>query len=684
MATIQGVYLALFGRPADPLGLAFFNAATSNGANLTAIGDLAATAEYQTRFTGQSNAQIVTSIFQSLFNREPDLPGLTFFVNALNNKTLNINNIAIAIYDGAQGADKTIRDLKEAAANAFTTAVDTVAEINGYSGAAAAAAGRAFIAGVTTTAPTADAVNAAVLTATTTQQATNGTLTIGTDTLTANVFEAPSVVSNASNNTATLGSTDTLTGNGTNPTLNVGVLTQTTFTAPTLKGIETINLVGVNGGTLDLRNATGERNINASNVTGDTTVRSITLEAGTNGTKLSVNRDTFGGVTNNTFFGFDGASLAGTSDAVTLTLTQSGGAQLFSSNASTLETVNVISNGDDKNGNALGNSLAGAKTLNVEGAGRLTIASLADSVETVDGSKTTNGLRFTTTATSALKTGTGGDGADIFNVSAANTDVTLSLGKGNDIAIFGTTLTAADKADGGDGTDTIVISNVTPAAAVDAKNFETLQIGLSGAGAGSAAGGTYDVSKLTGSTIATVVVKNEVNAFTVDKVASGTKIVLNSTDNADGATTIGNMTVNVNGATAAVATQDVLNIDIGRATTTVNQGLGAIAAGTITANGVETFNINSSGTNSANSINNLVSTTLTKIVVAGDDALTFVAGGIGGNTISEFDASAATGNILFFSGNGIGGATNTGVTIKGGSGNDDLGGGNNNDVISGG
>ncbi len=41
MATIQGVYVALFGRPADPTGLSFFNAATSNGANLNAIGNLA-------------------------------------------------------------------------------------------------------------------------------------------------------------------------------------------------------------------------------------------------------------------------------------------------------------------------------------------------------------------------------------------------------------------------------------------------------------------------------------------------------------------------------------------------------------------------------------------------------------------------------------------------------------------
>ncbi len=102
MATIQGVYLALFGRPADPLGLAFFNSATSNGADLRAIGPLQSSAEYQTRFAGQSNVQIINSIYQSLFNRAADLPGLTFFSNALANGTLTINNIAIAILDGAR------------------------------------------------------------------------------------------------------------------------------------------------------------------------------------------------------------------------------------------------------------------------------------------------------------------------------------------------------------------------------------------------------------------------------------------------------------------------------------------------------------------------------------------------------------------------------------------------------
>jgi len=56
MATIQGVYVALFGRPADPAGLAYFNGVTNNGADLTQIGALASTQEYQDRFAGQTAA----------------------------------------------------------------------------------------------------------------------------------------------------------------------------------------------------------------------------------------------------------------------------------------------------------------------------------------------------------------------------------------------------------------------------------------------------------------------------------------------------------------------------------------------------------------------------------------------------------------------------------------------------
>ncbi len=268
MATIQGVYLALFGRPADPLGLAFFNSATSNGADLRAIGPLQSSAEYQTRFAGQSNVQIINSIYQSLFNRAADLPGLTFYSNALANGTLNINNIAIAILDGAQGADRTILDLKLAAANAFTTAVDTAAEVTGYSGTAAAASAQAFIAGVTTTAPTAAQIDAAVAAAVDANVNPVRTLTEGIDIVSGNVFNAPrGFTPGGTDQVNTLNDDDVLTGTGTNPTLNFTFVndadTGDLNIAPRLTGIQTVNVnvrTDLNS-TLDLQDATGVKNV---------------------------------------------------------------------------------------------------------------------------------------------------------------------------------------------------------------------------------------------------------------------------------------------------------------------------------------------------------------------------------------------------------------------------------------
>lgn len=134
MATIQGVYLALFGRPADPSGLTYFNGVTSNGANLAGIADLSNTNEYKGRFTGKTDTEIVNTIFQSLFGRTGDPDGVAFFVGELAAGRQTINTIAINILDGAKGADKTLVDKKLVAADLFTTAIDTPAEEAAYNG----------------------------------------------------------------------------------------------------------------------------------------------------------------------------------------------------------------------------------------------------------------------------------------------------------------------------------------------------------------------------------------------------------------------------------------------------------------------------------------------------------------------------------------------------------------------
>jgi Ca2+-binding RTX toxin-like protein len=184
MASIQGIYIALFGRPADPLGLAYFNEETDNGANLTAIGDLAASAEYQDRFEGQNNVQIVNSIYQSLFGRTADAAGLAYFVAELQSGRQNINTIAINILDGAQGDDLATVNNKITAANAFTAAIDTGDEIAGYNGNDAAEQGRLFLQGITAdtaTIPDAAATDAAVAAAVD----AGGNTVAGTFTLTA-------------------------------------------------------------------------------------------------------------------------------------------------------------------------------------------------------------------------------------------------------------------------------------------------------------------------------------------------------------------------------------------------------------------------------------------------------------------------------------------------------------------
>ena len=150
MATLPGIYLALFGRPADPLGLAFFNAQTNGGQDLTSIGSLSGTAEYQGRFEGMSKSDVINSIYVSLFGRSADDAGLNFFVQEWDAGRQDINSIAINILDGAKGDDLTIINNKLTASLNFTAHLDMQAEVDAYKGDFAAETGRDFLDGITT------------------------------------------------------------------------------------------------------------------------------------------------------------------------------------------------------------------------------------------------------------------------------------------------------------------------------------------------------------------------------------------------------------------------------------------------------------------------------------------------------------------------------------------------------
>ena len=444
MATIQGVYVALFGRPADPTGLAYFNTVTNNGANLNAIGNLASTAEYQSRFTGLNNIQIINSIYQSLFGRDADLTGLNFFSNALANGSLNINNIAIAILDGAQGNDRTISNNKIAAADLYTKALDTGSEVVAYSGLAAAAQGRAFVSGVSTTVPTAAAVDTAVA-AMVTASTSGGTGSAGVTIALATTTDAVSPTSadtkfkSTDGNDTILGTTklaDTSVidgGNGTD-TLSANLADSATAIAPVLKSVENVVLgtqgtgnLAATGFAFDANNATGVQNLS---------VKTVTLDNGIGGVLNNVNKATV--VTLDTVNAATGgaASLTagykdatGSTDAATIALSKVGTTTgALTVKATGIENLTVQSGGaaaTDTNKivldvtDAVNVKFTGANALTVSDGGTLT------KVKAFDASGMTGVLDLTLTgAHTGGTTITTGTAADKITLTAStNSDV---------------------------------------------------------------------------------------------------------------------------------------------------------------------------------------------------------------------------------------------------------------------
>jgi len=447
MASIQGVYVALFGRPADPTGLAYFNAATQNGQNLTAIGDLASTAEYKTRFENKDNNQIVASIYQSLFNRDPDADGLNFFVNALNTGALNINNIAIAILDGAQGSDKTIVDAKIASANAFTTALDTPVEVAAYAGKAGIDAGVAFLTGITTTAKTAADADAAVKTLVDAGNAGNAVaVAIGTEVTVGDV--GSTTQSSDKNDTITYAtiaavSTAAAKANGGFGTDTVIIKTAasgvaaTYIATPELTSVEKLYLTAAGDAaanfsgaiTLDLSKSTSVKEVwNDASTDGDTAGNgAVTLTNVALGTTVGL-KGTVTGATSVSFKDVDGSSDAAT---VTFDGAKVTGATSFAG----IEVLNISSTGASSVTN-----LFGAKEIKISGSGEFTnIAVAAGDTTTVTNSSTAS-VAIDLSSANKLATYTGSAAVDkvTLDTDGLTANVAINTGAGNDIISVGT------------------------------------------------------------------------------------------------------------------------------------------------------------------------------------------------------------------------------------------------------
>ena len=147
---VQSIYVAYFGRPADPDGLAYFQKQFQDANAPTTIAELIR--EYSTNaqvkdlvdFFGkseESNAlyngttdEFIAAIYQNLFNRAPDVEGGKFWANLIDRNVITKGNAAITILIGAQTTDMDTISKKIGVANYFTTSVSDSDKKNAYSG----------------------------------------------------------------------------------------------------------------------------------------------------------------------------------------------------------------------------------------------------------------------------------------------------------------------------------------------------------------------------------------------------------------------------------------------------------------------------------------------------------------------------------------------------------------------
>jgi len=170
---VQQLYVSFFGRPADPTGLANFEAALA-GANAPEdaqslvlaystnttvkqlIDSFGTSKESMALYGSGSTTDFVTAIFNNVLDRPPQSGGLSFWVNAIDSGSATRGNAALGILAGAL-ANQTAQGLLDAqliqnriaAATTFTTDIQTPAELRGYAGAAAAQTARTLLANVT-------------------------------------------------------------------------------------------------------------------------------------------------------------------------------------------------------------------------------------------------------------------------------------------------------------------------------------------------------------------------------------------------------------------------------------------------------------------------------------------------------------------------------------------------------
>lgn len=357
---------------------------------------------------------------------------------------------------------------------------------------------------VTKDAATKDAVIAAIKSG-----ADTAPLTVNTDTLAANKFSAGLDYTPGGNDRVnTLQDEDTLVGTGVNPTMNATLGNANDNGArvitPKMQGIDTIN-VAFSGSSatqavneLDLQDSTNSgKIINITRVNdgvATATIDNISVAS----TELSVANSGQSG--QSISFAFKDAALSGATDSTKLTVNDVQVANLsVQSRAPTagvgFETINLVSS---TNTNSIGVLAAeDLETLNISGDAKLTLgtktnvlnAGIVEAQAFGAGLGNVQGSLKTVSAATLTAdldvTFTGEFNAGVDGTSGQNTALSVTGGKGNDtIRLSNDTIGTTDVIDGGEGTNTLVVTNgsvvnaagTTAAPVATVKNVQALEV----------------------------------------------------------------------------------------------------------------------------------------------------------------------------------------------------------------
>jgi len=442
---LQELYVAYFGRAADPTGLDYWTEIGITTAGFAA--NMYAQPEFATAYGSKSTEAQVNQIYKNLFDREADVTGLTYWTQQINLGNLALAEIATHLIYAAQNntgseADNTALTNRTNAAVAYTAEVkSTTAGILAYQATSTDpwVAGAniteavSYLTGIDgTTAHTEAGVKASVNTITAagapSAEGKNLTLTTGVDTIEGGA-NADTISGTVGNSEPTITAGDSIDG-GVGSDIFAITSTGTTGTVAgvSLTGIETVRVSDT---------SSSATNINLAGVTGVTLLQSFGSANTSTMTFQNVGSLTDLSLSNTSStaahtISYTTATVEGTSDAQNITLdtaTNTGVTTIAG-----VETVAYTASGESSSN--LVAAAATTVTINAADATTLTLSNAANTeLTTVTGSGAGAVTYVVNYGLSELSI-TGGGANDVFDISAA------ALG-------------ANDTLDGGDGTDTL-------------------------------------------------------------------------------------------------------------------------------------------------------------------------------------------------------------------------------------